>query len=214
MPYWLTRGLGLEREGRLCVQKGCREIVKQIVCGAKEYWLTDFSDKRAERTHAMLQNVLRKCGVDETVMKRVEVLVEEGGESRINDGTGWLLVVITKELLENSLAGSPPLSPAIKGPLARAWAEVTNTDFEKLDFEELCLASTSLWDTYTRSLTPDLPTLLADFVKLTAMRRDFDLLWTAINAHLSEDQRRELVDWYRVVGQSMTGEPLELPPNL
>jgi hypothetical protein len=214
LPYWFTLGLAVETQKRACVQQGCREIAKQILGSAKEYWLTDFSNERVERTHSMLQMSMQKCRLDEAAKERIAVLIGDAKASTIDDRTSSLTLFITRELFNNALAEPPTLNPAIKTALARAWSDATSSNFKGIDFEKLCLDSASPWDAHTRSLTPDLPTYLADFVKATARQSEFSLLWTLVTPLLSKGQRRELVHWFRTVGQSVTGEPLDLPLDI
>ena len=53
---------------------------------------------------------------------------------------------------------------------------------DDVDFEQLCLKSTDPWDTYIRSLTPDLPTMLFDYLSelVGAIDDRFLSLWARI----------------------------------
>jgi hypothetical protein len=53
--------------------------------------------------------------------------------------------------------------------------------------------------------------MLADYLSAIASKDKFELFWATINADLATNKRQELLDWYRRVAESMTGEPLRLP---
>lgn len=73
-----------------------------------------------------------------------------------------------------------------------------------VDFEELCISSRSSWDRYTRQLTPDLPTFLADVVSTVARARQFRLLWVSLLGALTPRQIEQLARWYRFAAKLRT----------
>jgi hypothetical protein len=213
-PYWFALGIGLGEKQKGIVQQGCREIVNQILSGAKEYWLANFSTERLEQTQNKLWGLLRESGADESSTRRIAALIGEGKSSTIENGTAWILVSITEQLFNNVLPTDQVLNPAVKEVLAGAWSMWNNFDFPKINFKESCLASTSEWDKYIRSLTPGLPTSVSDFLDDIESQTKSQLLLTAINVQLTSTQRRELMTWYSRVGRSLSGEELKLPPEL
>jgi hypothetical protein len=127
---------------------------------------------------------------------------------RIDEGTQWLIVSMTSQVIEGSVQNLPQLTSAITEVLRKAVDEWRQYDVGEINFRELCLSSTTEWDRYTRSPTPDQPAMLAHEVSAIASRSKFDVLWGAINAILTSPQRQELINWYRIMGRSLTGEPL------
>jgi hypothetical protein len=210
LPYWYGIGVGLDEKKKGLFKQGCREIVKQIVSGAKEYWLSNFSDERLQRTYFMLRELIQKCGLERQVTQRILALAGEQQTPHLQEGTEWLLISLTEQLLNNSLEQGRELSPAIKEALAKPWNEGKGSGSE-VNLEQLSLASESEWDNYIRALTPDLPTSLVDYFRSVEAEAKFWLLWAVVDTKLTRDQKQELLLWYRRVGRSITGEEFVLP---
>jgi hypothetical protein len=210
LPYWYVIGVGLDEKKKVLFKQGCREIVKQIVSGAKEYWLSNFSDERLQRTYSMLRELIQKCGLERQVTQRILALVGEPGTPHLDEGTEWLLISLTEQLLNNSLEQGRELSPEIKEALAKEWNQGKGSGSE-VNLEQLSLASESEWDNYMRGLTPDLPTSLVDYLRSVGVEAKLELLWAVVDAKLTRDQKQELLLWYRRVGRSITGEELVFP---
>jgi hypothetical protein len=49
LPYWSLIGIEADEE-RLCVQKGCRQIVHEVMNGATDYYSVNFSYERLRAT--------------------------------------------------------------------------------------------------------------------------------------------------------------------
>lgn len=213
-PYWLMLGIQMEGETRLCFREGCREIVKQILSGAREYYDRSYSEERLAHTRSMLEFLLQKCQADPATIDKISALARDE-ENRITDQpTAWLALVITQQLLQNSMGESPSLDSDLKQAVSTTWETLNRSEFPEPDFEQVCLGSKSEWDVFTRSRTPDEPAMLSDFMSSLASEEKFEQFWTAVRAKLSLGERRELLNWYRKVGESMTGEPLRLPQEV
>ena len=211
-PYWSALGIGVEREKKTCLQEGCREIVKQIMSGSKEYWQTSFSHERVSRTNEMLQALVENCGADRSVTDRINALIRQEEISEVDEGTGWLVLSITEQLLQDSLEEGPQLDTGIREIVARAWDMANRTESSRAsEVEQLCLTSESTWDIFVRNTTPDLPTRLSDYLSAVASKDKFARFWAAVIGSLSANEKRELVSWYRTAGESTTGERLRLP---
>jgi hypothetical protein len=187
------------------LREGCREIVRQIMSTAKQYWGINFSVERVKESRVMLDALLKRCDLEEANVNRIIAIISSVG-SPIDDGTRWLLVCMTEQLLNGPITA--PLDIAITEGLRRVRDEWINLD--EIDFTERCLNSVSKWDQYLRNTTPDLPAMLADYVSAIASNSKFELLWGFINVNLTAKQRYELLGWYRSTGQTLTGEPLRL----
>jgi hypothetical protein len=207
LPYWQQIGMFVGEGKKGPFQEGCREIVRQIMSGAQQYWDIDFGPERVRKTRSMLDVLMKKCKLEDAAVERINRLVS-GEESPVDDGTRWLLVSMTEQLLDNSVADGPALDVGIKEALQNQWKQWQHS--AEIDFKYLCLSSATGWDKYLRDTTPDLPAMLADYVSAIASQSKFEVLWGFINAKLTAKQRQELLGWYRSVGQSLTGEPLRL----
>ena len=204
-PHWHLIGIFAEDNKRSLLREGCREIVRQIMGTATQYWHTNFSAARVNETRAMLEALIKRCDLEPVSTNRITSLISRE-DSPVDNGTRWLLVMMTEQLLDKSVPAA--LDTAITEQLRGGWDELQNLD--DIDFQEYCLNSATTWDRYLRDATPDLPGMLADYVSAIASDSKFDVLWRFINAKLTARQRHELISWYRSTGQSLTGEPLRL----
>lgn len=204
-PHWHLIGVFTEDKKKFLLREGFREMVRQIMSDTTQYWETNFSAARVKESRAMLEALLKRCDLEDVTANRITDLISRE-ELPIDEGTRWLLVSMTEQLLEGSI--TTPLDTAITEVLRREWDQWQNLD--EIDFKRCCLNSTSNWDQYLRNATPDLPTMLADYVSAIASNSKFEVLWGFINVNLTVKQRHDLLSWYRSTGQSLTGEPLRL----
>ena len=204
-PYWDLIGIFTNNKRKSLLSEGCREIVRQIMSTATQYWHTNFSEARVKETRAMLDALIKRCDLEQVNANRIASLISTE-DSHVDEGTRWLIVCMTEQLLDGT--ATAPLDVAITEGLRRVGDERINLD--EIDLKECCLNSPSTWDRYLRNATPDLPAMLADYVSAIASNSEFELLWGFINVNLTAKQRHELLSWYRSTGQSLTGEPLRL----
>lgn len=214
LPYWFRLKISMKADKQALFQQGCRDIIRQIMSGAKEYWHVSFAEERLKETYCMFEALLQKCEADTLTIDRINALIEGVGIPQMDEATGWLVLTITEQLLGGSLTEGRPLNATVRDAIENMWKMVNRPDFRDVDFARLSLDSRSNWDGYIRSITPDLPTRLSDYVSGLATKNKFELFWGAINAHLSSGERRELLNWYRSAAEALTGEPLRLPQEV
>lgn len=210
-PYWLRIGLGVDQERKMCLQEQFRDIVRKITSGAKEYWLVNFSDERLTETRDSLNTALNQCQITVETARRINDLVDGRQSTRIDETTSWLVMLISEQMCQDSPPPDFRQREIAEQTLRKLQNIVSRRNAPEVRFEELCLKSQSEWDTFVRGLTPDLPTKLSDFLASIAMVDEFAQLWAAINSELSTRERQELLEYFRVVALSLTGEPLQLP---
>lgn len=75
---------------------------------------------------------------------------------------------------------------------------------------ECCLESATEWDIYTKSLTPNLPERLADFVTEEITLSQFDAYWLKLRQALSEPQKTALIDYYQYAILQTFGQNIAL----
>jgi len=220
---WAVIGLKMEAEKEACLRKGCREIVREMISGTEEYWHIDFSDDRLAKTHLLLDSLMKKCGLDKHLVERIDWLIEEDQQWKLDENTRSLLVHITDSLALNHLGFmlesitsrglgefKPALDPTVEQALLRAWASYTTV--EKMNFNDLCLNSQSEWDRYTRSLKPDLPeSLSTSLTQELLVKIKFDLLSQIVERELIPLQKQGLLGWYAAIGKVLTGAPIAVP---
>ncbi len=208
-PYWGVIGIFGEPDQRAAIKSGCREIVQQITSGVTEYWSANFSVDRLNNTRELFSSLLQRSKLPQVTLKRLRSLISRE-EPGVDEGTQWLLVSMTQDLLRESASSSgsgvgTEVLEALRGGLQQ-WQ---NTEIG-IDLKQRCIASDSNWDRYLRSLTPDLPAMLADYVWAMASESRFDVLWGYISVQLTTQQRQQLIEWFRSQAQVLTGEPLRL----
>jgi hypothetical protein len=145
---------------------------------------------------------------DEDAAKEVQTLMLEES-APFDKNTRWLIMHMTAELVKNRLASEvPELNTRIKAVLIEAWVK---TSFDSLDLKQHNLNSVSKWDRYIRSLTPDLPSFLSDFVaaELLGARR-FELFWGILRTNLESEQKRQLLGWYETAARVLDGIEIRL----
>jgi hypothetical protein len=64
LPYWPEIGIDIAEAKRVGLQQGCREIADQILGGANNYFLADFSEERRQETHSMFLALLRRWNAE------------------------------------------------------------------------------------------------------------------------------------------------------
>lgn len=197
-PHWNVIGIEADRQKQY-FQNGCRDIVRGVVGEARDYYLIDFSHDRIERTREELRLLVRNCKLTKAAATRVEELAaNKSGRDQLGK-TAWLFRNLHEELLNDQ-----GLDQQIKPALARSRSKFSSPG--ELNFEEMCLQSSTAWDEYTRSLTPELPASLAYLVStdLLAIAELSDVL-----KQLTVGQRKRLHARFRVAARSVTGVEME-----
>jgi hypothetical protein len=197
-PYWTVIGLEAD-EQKQCLQNGCRDIVRQLVGRARDYYLIDFSDDRIERTRDDLLSLVRHCKLGKAAATRVEELAaHKSGRDQLGK-TAWLF-----RNLHDELVNDQTLDQQIRTALTRSHSKLSFAS--ELNFEEICLRSSTAWDAYIRNLTPELPASLAHLVStdLLAIAELSDVL-----KQLTNDQRKHLHARFRVAAKALTGVEME-----
>ena len=210
MPSWSAIGLSFDGGKKILLQEGSREIVKQIMAGAQQYWLIDFSPARVAVTRAKLQALLDRAAIGPISSGTFATLIGEEEPTGIDEGDQWLVVSITEQQLDGSLPEhplSPPLQQLLNGVQVRWNQHGLNSD----GFDQACMSSTSAWDQYLRNCTPDIPSMLSDYASSLVSQIKFYVLWQTVNSGVPSQQRGELFDWYRAVARSLDDIDLPLP---
>jgi hypothetical protein len=212
--HWTSIGLLVDDEAGTCIQHGCRLIVKEVIGRTKEYYHIDFSDGRLERTRLQFVNLLGRCNVDAESARRITRLTSREIVQDVDEGTQWLLVTLSEQLINNSLAEDKKPAPAIAALIAGMAGRWTASAKQEIDVEGLCLISETEWDQYLKALTPSIPERLSNYALSIPTLDAFDVIREHLRTRLTPEQRAEVVAWYKDAGASLTGEALILPENL
>jgi|GEM_PF-1628601 len=210
--YWSAIGLSSKDENRRLLQKKCQDIVQQqIMIDVKEYWLTSFTESRIEKTVAKFLDAVKSCGLGNFFLNRVNALLENRNDLLLDVDTAWLLGSITELIISGTVINDmDEFAPMIKEKIASIWMEC---DLGGMDFSELCLNSESTWDQYIRGVTPDLPTMVADYVAVEITGKDrFLLFWDRVGKSLPSAQKVNLLNGYKSAAYELSGQKF-VPPS-
>lgn len=211
LPFWSRVGLNVQSAERVKVQEACRITVGHILSGApgdaRQYWLTDFSPERLAKSQSLLTQGLRERKVPAEVLSSIESFIR-GNNPTIDGPTQWLVVSLTEQLINGESSVRLDLPSVTQRALKEAWSRCHEVD---LDWGELCRQSSSSWDAYSRSLTPDLPLMLADSASDFVNQPEFACFWEFVQTALTNTERKQLLHWYHTAAESLTNNPLRLP---
>jgi len=208
MGYWHLIGLEASENVRKNVQAECRQIVSQIMGGASGLYERSYEERRQLETVRLLREALNKSNVGDTFSARMEDIlygpVANDKDKKAAGFLGWR----TEDIQRGKYTAAECwLSPELTRKISENWLATT---VNVPGFEALNLASTSKWDVYIRSLTPDLPTMLSDFVSAAIIRPwHFVMFWTSID--LTGDERSELRGWYKYIANKAKIHDFRLP---
>lgn len=129
-PYWSSIGVEVDGAPKTSIQQGCREIVRQILSGAKSYYLASFSDDRKNKTRAMLESLARQAQA-EAVLRAVEEWTKMSDEEL---KAAWIYTTLTDDLFSREIReGDPKLDPAITAIVTSAQKKYDLAPFEFLE---------------------------------------------------------------------------------
>lgn len=196
-PYWASIGIDTSESAKTAIQQGCREIVGQMLSGAKNYYLVSFSDQRKNKTRSTLESLVRKSAAGSTLLEAIEAWSKMSDEDL---KAAWIYADLTGDLFSGEIReGDPKLDPAITAIMVRAQEKYDLAPFE---FMGKCEASETPWDRDTRGLTPQLPTALADDLAAVLTAQRFEIFWKSMRDRLTPRHREELVNWYRAMASA------------
>jgi len=159
-PYWTVIGLepiSKNSAFKMDVGTSCDNFVGR----ARDYYLIDFSDDRVGRTGLTFA---RSFGIANSVMRLQFGLRNWWQTSRAETNSARQFgcsAICTTNCLKTR-----DLDQQIKSALARSHSKLSFAS--ELNFEEICLRSSTAWDGYIRNLTPELPASLAHLVSVVA----------------------------------------------
>lgn len=207
--YWATIGLNVDNKKKTLFQQSCRELTKGFMLGAAEYWLVSFADSRILETEECFFRSAKNSGIEKSIM--ANIISKKSQESVIKDNASWIFASLNEMAISGTekINGISELDPTLRNLVGVLWREC---DIDEIDFEEVCLSSDSQWDKYIRSVTPDLPTMLSDFVSAELVPKDrFAYFWEKVSLRVNPKQKDMLVQWYKESAYSLTEEEIAFP---
>lgn len=196
LPYWSDIGIVAEESVKSSIQRQCREIVAQILSGVQSYYQASFSDDRKNQTRLMFESMARQSKA-ETVERAIEEW-EQMTDEELKAAS--IYTSLTDNLFSNDIRDvDPKLDSAIAAVIIKAQRKYKLAPFE---FLEKCESSDTPWDRYTRELTPQQPTALADNLAAVLTARRFEAFWNSVRDRLTPAQREDLMIWYREMAKA------------
>ena len=176
LPYWSVIGIEAA-EQKLCIQKGCRQI------------------ERLEATRQSIRALAKECRLGESAKMKLGDLVDSRPERDQFYKGAWLFRVLIDKLVEDD-----QLDATIRIVLERRRNK--HAAMNDLDFKQLSSRSNTAWDNYIRSLTPEVPSSLSNFLLVDLV---VSQLLTSVLAQLTPAQREELLSRFQSIAKSVTG---------
>jgi hypothetical protein len=208
LPYWPAADLSVEPPARASLQQDCRAVVRAIVGSAPSYWLVSFAEPRISESNRQFMAALQRLALHQATIGRISEIVRRLPEEDPESTSVWVLADLTRRLIFHKAESPTGISAIAEDVLGDAWKMCAPRTPE---FEEVCRQSASEWDRYITSLTPDLPTMLADFASSIVLRNQLLCYWHNVHKTLSAVEKSALVRWYCAEAAAMTGKPLRIP---
>lgn len=191
-PYWELVGIDVPKKGEFRV--GCREIVRGFMKQATSYYNINFSEERSKSTLRAFRELSASVGFEGSESSFGWKLELASGDDRHQlETTAWLFSTVRKTLLADE---------NLEKNIREALQEVNKARLNMPNFGDLCLESQSEWDVYIRSLTPELPNSLADWVKAGLLA---SLELSQVLGQLDSTQRRVLGKKFKTAVKQVTG---------
>lgn len=198
-PYWPTLGIYLPADRKRAVQTELREEVRRAFVGAT-YWHAHFDPERIQSTKRALLQAFRQ----DLVASRAISSAVQGSVPLEQSADVWLLSSMTEMLISS---GDDTLTAKIVESARCAWQTAQG---QAHDWRDICTRSQSNWDMFIKSLTPDLPCWLADFVTIELQSLDaFGMYWAEFTEAIGSTERNELVRWYERTAQELTAGKID-----
>lgn len=179
------------------VKIAARDTVKEMMSNIAIYWHIPFSAERINKSKNQYVKRLHELGLDEVTVDQILSDIDASDSYEEEDSSLWVFWALT-EYLVNSANESKILEDRdqLRELIRRIFHDV-NEQLVPLNFEEEFMNSSTAWDEYLKSLTPDLPSFICDYAEMKyAVVEKFKVFWTTLTKHLSRDEREIIVNWY------------------
>lgn len=207
LPYWQEIGIDVPENTRTLIQKGCREIVDEILDGKDSLFLVDLSQERRRETESEFISFLRSLGVEREASATVH---EWANMTHAQLSAAWACAGLNREIPSAGNSGmGPHLEFPIQAEVIRAWdPHSLRPDV----FRDVCLSSNTAWDIRTRKILVSERSLV-NHLWAELLDHRLRAFWADLHKTLSPRQRQELVSWYRemIRHKSKGDRPIVLP---
>jgi hypothetical protein len=176
----------------------------------KEHWLVSFSDERLRNTLRGFLAAAQRAGLSPEAIGHLSARMADNGEHPYSSEKASLWGSLTELILsESSTEYLPTLNSELTRKISDAWSA---SNLDDIDFSAKCSSSSTQWDEYIRSVTPDIPTMLGDYVAVEVLGKDrFAYFWHSLLKNLSSIEKSQLNNWYTHAARELVGEEFTLP---
>lgn len=200
LPYWTEIGVDVPENKKAKIQKGCRQIIDEILDGADSFYLASFHEERKQETGRKFLALLRQAEAE----PEVSTTFREWANLSHNELTAVVeCAMLNAEIPSADGSGNVPcLEFPIRAEVVKAW------DAHSLKasvFRDICLSSETAWDLRTQKLLTSPRTLVNQLWRVLLDHR-FRAFWTDLQRRLSSQQLQELVSWYRAMVKAKAHE--------
>lgn len=210
LPYWAEIQINMAEDKKIGIQQGCREIVTQILGGAENLSLSDFSEERKRETRSKFLALLRAWNAE----KEMSTTYQEWATlSHQELNAAWTCAYLNRKLSSGDVpTGIPDLGHQLRAEVLKAWEKYA---LKSSLYRDTCLNSSTEWDVQTRTALGR-PGSLASQLQRVLLDHRLREFWEHLRQVLTESQVRELVSWYEAMVKSMSHDdrPDLIPPYI
>ncbi|MGA2436364.1 MAG: hypothetical protein ABSG25_13890, partial [Bryobacteraceae bacterium] len=119
LPHWAEIGIDLAEDKKVGIQQGCREIVDEILDGADDFFLGDFSEERMRRTNSSFLALLRRWDVEHEVSATWK---EWANLTHADLTAAFFAADLNRKVCSlDTISGTPQLELTIRAEVVKAW---------------------------------------------------------------------------------------------
>lgn len=203
LPYWASAGLAVTNKQKQDLQAAFQKAVVDMVGSDKQYYHVDFTAARIARTKSLFVRALQNA-LGRVEANNIDLVRTTETHGALFDLLSSLSDLLFAEHMDTSL---PALAEDVRVQAGAIWC---NIDVTGIDFVSLCLNSDTKWDTYTRSLTPDLPDMLANYAVERFSIHKFALYWDHVKSTIAGSHVAALTAWYHLAAKDLAGREIQL----
>lgn len=209
VPHWRASGVQADSQEQRKFQASCRDLVRWIVGDAENYWQTSFDDARINETKNRLIRAAERAIREQDSVARIRRLISHQESSETDERIVRTIVSLNNWVTSSRPSPNPKLQSELADRVRTTWDRFKPV---QRDFEKDSIESPSSWDSYLRTLTPELPTRLPDFISnLANLSIDVRGFWQQLAKQTTPQQRDELRAWYHQAAREELGEDFPDP---
>jgi hypothetical protein len=205
LPFWGEIGIEFDDVSKNAIQEGCRAIVRRFMEDSGSYYEIDLREERWQETNSAFVDLLDTFGAAKLV-----AALDWHGSPPDDLSTGIMLWALTDDSL---MSGGKGTTPALNDAIRFQIADLSVSSAVDPDmFDEISMQSHSSWDRYLAGLFEETPDALATKACFAVKQQRLRALWSRIRKRLSEQQKGDLLSWYRAMAKARD-IPVDVVPS-